>query len=78
MAVLPFADMSLFTTSSAVGIMCSAFLAITLLGEHFICKYDLSASLLISIGAFLTIMQMNKEVLQVYDHERVFELWTSR
>jgi len=53
--VLPYADMSLFTTTCSIAILCSAGLSIKLLGEAFVWKYDVTASILIMVGSALTI-----------------------
>ena len=69
--VLPFADMSLLTTTCSISILSSCFLSIKLLGETFVWKYDLTASLLICAGSVLTIIQMNTSTETVYSRELV-------
>ena len=60
LAVLPFADMVLLTCNSATAILVSSGLAICLLGEKFVWKYDLTALFLYIIGGTLTIVQANR------------------
>ena len=57
LGVLPFADLTLLTSNAATGIMVSAFLSITFLGEKFVWKYDLTAVFLIVTGSVLIIIQ---------------------
>ena len=57
LGVLPFADLTLLTSNAATGIMFSAFLSITFLGEKFVWKYDLTAVFLIVTGSVLIIIQ---------------------
>ena len=75
--VLPFADMTLFTTTCSIAILISAFLSIKLLGEPYICKYDVTASILICTGSALTILQMNTTVQTDYDRDMVADLLLS-
>ena len=55
LCMLPYGDMTLFTITSSFSILFSAYLSIKLLGEKFVCKYDMTATLLICIGCILTI-----------------------
>ena len=61
---LPFADIVLLTCNSATAILAASGLAICLLGEKFIWKYDLPALALIISGGTLTIIQSNKEKVE--------------
>ena len=58
--VLPFADLVLLASNSATAIIASSLLAICILGEKFVWKYDLTAIFLIIIGNTLTIVLSNK------------------
>ena len=52
--------MVLLTCNSATAILVSSGLAICLLGEKFVWKYDLTALVLYIIGGTLTIVQANR------------------
>ena len=49
-AVLPYCDLVLLSTTSLISIVCSNILAIKFLGEKIIWKYDLASFILIVIG----------------------------
>ena len=49
-------------------------LSICLLGETFVWKYDLVATILVIVGSILTILQMNIREDLVYDREKVWAL----
>ena len=68
--VLPFADLVLLASNSATAIIASSLIAICVLGEQFIWRYDLSALFLIILGNTLTIVQSNK----VKDDRKINEL----
>ena len=68
--VLPFADLVLLASNSATAIIASSVIAICVLGEKFIWKYDLTALFLIILGNTLTIVQSNK----VKDDRKINEL----
>ena len=53
--------MVLLTCNSATAILVSSGLAICLLGEKFVWKYDLTALVLYIIGGTLTIVQANRQ-----------------
>jgi hypothetical protein len=72
--VFPFADMTLFASTSSIAIMMSVFLSIVMLGEKFIWAYDLPAALLICSCSGLTVMQMNHEINIVYSRDHVIDL----
>ena len=55
-AAAPLVDMVLLSANTAVAILVSELFSITLLGEVFICKYDLPAITLIVTGTILTIL----------------------
>lgn len=57
--VLPYADLVLFTASASLAVVFGVFLAIIMLGEKFVCRYDFSAMVLIVGGALLTVYQSN-------------------
>jgi len=71
LAVLPFADVTLLTTICAFGILFTTGLSICMLGEVFVWRYDLVATLLVIVGSVSTIVQMNTKVDLVYDRVRV-------
>jgi hypothetical protein len=74
LAVLPFADVTLLTTVCAFGILFTTMLSICLLGETFVWKYDLVATILVIVGSTLTILQMNIRVDLEYNRERVYHI----
>jgi hypothetical protein len=78
LAVLPYADVTLLTTICAFGILFTTLLSICLLGETFVWKYDLVATLLVITGSVTTIMQMNTKVDIEYDRARVNEIVFSK
>ena len=57
--VLPYADLVLFTISSSLAVVFGVFLAIVMLNEKFVCRYDLTAMILILIGSGLIVLQSN-------------------
>lgn len=57
--VLPYADLVLFTISSSLAVVFGVFLAIVILNEKFVRRYDLTAMILILIGAGLIVLQSN-------------------
>ena len=59
--MLPFADMTLFTTTCSLAILVTMILSMFMLGESLIPKYDIPAAIFICIGSALTIFQMNTE-----------------
>ena len=74
--ILPFADLTLLASSSAIAIMISACLSIIFLGEVFIWHYDLTAMALIITGSTLIILQSDT-TQKTFDSERVVELLSS-
>jgi hypothetical protein len=54
--VLPFADMTLFASTCSVAILFCVVFSILMLGEKFICAYDLTAALLICTSSALTVL----------------------
>jgi hypothetical protein len=54
--MLPFADMTLFTTTCSLAILVTMGLSMVILGEKLIPKYDFSAAIFICIGSGLTIL----------------------
>jgi len=75
--LLPFADVTLFTTTCAIAILFNMFLSIKFLNEKFVCKYDITAVILIAIGSILTIFQMNTTILFEYDRVLIKKLLLS-
>jgi len=75
--MLPFGDMSLFTTTCAAAILFSGYLSIKLLNEKFVCKYDVTATVLIVVGCVLTIAQMNTSTDVVYTRTTIFNMLIS-
>jgi len=73
--VLPYADLILFTATSSLSIIYGVFLAIVILGEKFVYKYDMPAIALILAGCILTVMQCNFSQTMV-DGEEVVKLLT--
>jgi len=69
--VMPYGDMTLFITTCSVAILFSGMLSIFLLGEKFIWQYDITACILICVGAGLTVLQMNTTILVSYDRALV-------
>ena len=57
--VLPFADLVLLTATSSLAIVFGVLLAIFMLEEVFVCRYDMTALILIMVGCILTIAQSN-------------------
>ena len=74
MAVLPYADVTLLSTICSFGILFTALLSICLLGETFVWKYDLIATLLVITGSVTTVVQMNTKVDLKYDRAAVKEI----
>ena len=60
-AVLPYADLVLLSTLTAVGIVFSTLLAVRFLQEKFICKYDLPSFTLIIMGCTAIVCLSNQE-----------------
>jgi drug/metabolite transporter (DMT)-like permease len=60
--MLPFADMTLFTTTCSAAILITVILSMIMLGEKLIPKYDFPAAIFISVGSVITILQMNTTV----------------
>jgi hypothetical protein len=52
---LPFADLVLLTATSSLAIVFGVLLAIFMLEEVFVCRYDMTAIVFIMIGCILTI-----------------------
>ena len=75
LVVLPYADLILFTATSSLSIIYGVFLAIVILGEKFVYKYDMPAIALILAGCILTVMQCNFSQTMV-DGEEVVKLLT--
>ena len=75
--LLPFADMTLFASTCSIAILMNAFLSMNLLGEKFVCAYDMTAALLICISSTMTVLQMNTQVDVVYDIDYVLGLLVS-
>ena len=62
--MLPFADLVLLAANSASAILTSSLLAVCLLGEKFLWKYDLIALFLIITGNTLNIIQSHQEKVE--------------
>ena len=75
-ATLPFVDLVLISTLTAVGIIISTLLAIKYLQEKFICKYDLPSFILIILGCTTIVALSNQEETE-YSPEQIKELLTS-
>ena len=75
-ATLPFVDLVLISTLTAVGIIISTLLAIRYLKEKFICKYDLPSFILIILGCTTIVALSNQEETE-YSPERIKGLLTS-
>ena len=75
-ATLPFVDLVLISTLTAVGIIISTLLAIRYLQEKFICKYDLPSFILIILGCTTIVALSNQEETD-YSPERIKDLLTS-
>ena len=73
--VLPYADLILFTATSSLAILYGVFLAILILGEKFVWKYDMPAIALILAGCILTVVQCNFTQTMV-NGEEVIKLLT--
>lgn len=58
-AVLPYADLVLLSSSSATAIIFGIILSVYILGEKFDMKYDLPGVLLTCTGCILTVMNAN-------------------
>ena len=52
---LPFVDMSLLACNAATAIIANVILSTKVLGERFVCKYDLTALVLIATGVFMIV-----------------------
>ena len=53
---LKYGDMTLFIATCSIAILFSGILSIMLLGEKFICKYDITAAVLICVSAALNVL----------------------
>ena len=73
--MLPYADLVLFTATSSLSVVYGVFLAIVILGERLVPKYDLIAMFFILFGCVLTVMQCNF-TQTTYSAKTVIELIT--
>ena len=71
--VLPYADLVLLSTNSISAIAYNSILAISCLGEKFVCKYDLPAFVLMGAGAF-TIVMLASITEKVFTSEEILNL----
>jgi len=60
LSVLPYADLTLLSSNSIVGIVVATILSISFLGERWVLRYDLTALILIIIGCTTIVMLSNK------------------
>ena len=67
--VLPYADLVLLSSNSAMALLYNLFFATCLLKETFHWQYDLSAIVLIIMGVSLTILQSNKQEVELTQEE---------
>ena len=72
-AVLPFADLVLLSTNCAWAVIFSQVLAITILKEKFVMRYDLPALVLIITGCLTIVFNANYEVIE-YSKETIMDL----
>jgi multidrug transporter EmrE-like cation transporter len=77
MAVLPFADMTLLSTTQATAIIAGVLLSIFWLGEPLVPKYDLPALALMMTGGLYLCFMTNKTIT-FFTTEELGELMTSK
>lgn len=75
--VLPFADIVLLASSTGLAMIFSSLLSIFILGETFICKYDLTAMVLIAVGCTLLVLQSHIQHVDL-NYAKVKELLISK
>jgi len=68
--------MILLASSTASAMVISSLMSIFILGETFICKYDLTAMVFISVGCALMILQTHIQIVEL-DYDSVKELLIS-
>lgn len=73
LGALPFADLVLLSANGTTAILANALVSIKWLGESFVCKYDLSAWIIITLGATLIVFFSNTNTLE-YEPEQIAKL----
>ena len=74
---LPFADMVLLASNTAISVVFTQFWAICYLKEQAIWRYDAPACILILIGSFIIVLQANYSEMD-YSKDRIMELMFAR
>lgn len=74
--MLPYADLVLFTATSALSVIYGVFLAIVILSERLQLKTDLAAMFMIILGCVLTVIQCSF-TQSVYTAEQVISILSS-
>ena len=59
--VLPYVDLTLLACNAATAIIVNMILSTRILGEEFICKYDLTAMIFIATGSIIIATQAHTE-----------------
>ena len=73
LSVLPYADLTLLSTNSIVGILFAQILSVMFLGEKWIAKYDLGALFFIISGCATIVLISDKEEIK-FDAESIKEM----
>ena len=76
LGALPFADLVLLSANGTTAILANALVSIKWLGESFVCKYDLSAWIIITFGATLIVCFSNTKQLE-YKPKQIIDLIVS-
>ena len=58
---IPYVDLALISANSSLAIIANLMLSIWLFNEKFVPKYDLTATIMIILGAFFIVLLANKE-----------------
>ena len=58
---IPYVDLALISANSSLAIIANLMLSIWLFNEKFVPKYDLTATVMIILGAFFIVLLANKE-----------------
>ena len=59
--IVPFCDLTLLACNAATAIIMNMLLSINVLGEKFVCRYDLTAMILIATGSVTIVMNAHTE-----------------
>ena len=74
--VMPYADLVLISTNMITGIIFNTFISIKFLDEQFLCKYDLPALSMMSLGALIIVL-IAKPDESMFNKDKIITLLTS-